>query len=95
MVSVQNFATEEIYDSEGVRIPAEAMLMITLADHRRIAVRPSGTEPKIKYYMFAAQKPAKGQPFTAEELAAIKTKVASSIQSLWETLKADADARLK
>ncbi|PTX95195.1 phosphomannomutase [Spartobacteria bacterium LR76] len=95
VVSVQNFATEEIYDSEGVRIPAEAMLMITLADNRRIAVRPSGTEPKIKYYMFAAQKPAEGQSFTAEELAAIKTKVAASIQSLWETLKADADARLK
>ncbi|MBN8708331.1 MAG: phosphomannomutase [Verrucomicrobia bacterium 61-8] len=95
VVSVQNFATEEIYDSEGVRIPAEAMLMITLADNRRIAVRPSGTEPKIKYYMFAAQKPAEGQSFTAEELAAIKTRVAASIQSLWETLKADADARLK
>ena len=35
--------------------------MITLADNRRIAVRPSGTEPKIKYYMFAAEPLSDGK----------------------------------
>ncbi len=93
VVSTVNFATETIHDSEGDKIPAEAMLMITLADHRRIAVRPSGTEPKIKYYMFAAEK-AGAKAFTPEELAAIKPKVAASLDRLWQFLKADAAERL-
>lgn len=94
VVSTINFATETIHDSEGDKIPAEAMLMITLADHRRIAVRPSGTEPKIKYYMFAAEKPTGGASFSSEELAAIKPKVKASLEGLWQALKADASARL-
>jgi phosphoglucomutase len=93
VVSTLNFATETIHDSEGDKIPAEAMLMITLADNRRIAVRPSGTEPKIKYYMFAAEKPT-GAAFTPDELAAIKPKVIASLDRLWLALKADASARL-
>ncbi len=94
VASVVNFATETIHDSEGDLIPSEAMLMITLADRRRIAVRPSGTEPKIKYYMFAAQVPAEGQAFSETELAEIKPRVASSLDSLWTALKADANQRL-
>lgn len=93
VVSTINFATETIHDGEGDKIPAEAMLMITLADNRRVAVRPSGTEPKIKYYMFAAEK-VTDAAFTAEELAAIKPKVAASLEALWVALKADASARL-
>ena len=94
VVSVQNFATDTLFDVEGDRIPAEAMLLITLADHRRIAVRPSGTEPKIKYYMFAAQKTIGGKSFTPGELAAIKPLVAASLDRLWQYLKADATERL-
>lgn len=94
VVSSINFATETIHDSEGDKIPAEAMLMITLADRRRIAVRPSGTEPKIKFYMFAAELPAEGQSFSPDELAAIKPKVTASLESLWQALKADAQQRL-
>ncbi len=56
VVSITNFATETIIDIEGDTVPHEAMLMITLADERRTAVRPSGTEPKIKYYMYAVKK---------------------------------------
>ena len=49
----RNFATETFTDVEGDTIPKEKMLMIDLADGRRIAVRPSGTEPKIKFYLYA------------------------------------------
>ncbi len=94
VVSIINFAKDVIHDIEGDRIPAEAMLMITLADGRRIAVRPSGTEPKIKYYMFAVSKPAEGKKFSSEELAGVKSRVAASIASLWSWLGADAKARL-
>ncbi len=93
VVSTVDFATAVIHDVEGDRIPAEAMLMITLADHRRIAVRPSGTEPKIKYYMFGAKK-TDGKPFTPEELATAKPQVADALDRLWKWLKADAAERL-
>ncbi len=94
VLSITNFATDTIHDAEGDRIPAEAMLMITLADHRRVAVRPSGTEPKIKYYMFAAQIPEEGKSFSGSDLTKIKPKVAAALDRLWQWLKADAAGRL-
>ena len=94
VVSIVNFATDTIHDIEGDRIPPEAMLMITLADERKIAVRPSGTEPKIKYYMFAAKKPATGFRFSASELTDAKAAVTAGIASLWMALDADAKSRL-
>ncbi|MEI6071478.1 MAG: phospho-sugar mutase [Verrucomicrobiae bacterium] len=94
VVSIRNFATDAIHDVEGDRIPAEAMLMITLADECRIAVRPSGTEPKIKYYMFVAKKPPAGKPFPPAALADAKSAAAASIASLWNWLEADAKSRL-
>jgi len=95
VLSVQNFAKDTIHDVEGDKIPAEAMLMITLADLRRVAVRPSGTEPKIKFYMFAAQVPEEGKSFTEDELAEIKPKVAASLQSLWTALQEGIAKRLE
>ncbi len=95
VASIRNFATDTIHDAEGDKIPAEAMLMITLADERRVAVRPSGTEPKIKYYMFGAEKPAAGQSFEESELQAIKPRVAASLDRLWAFLKKDASERLE
>ena len=64
------------------------MLMITLADNRRIAVRPSGTEPKIKYYMFAAEPLSDGKTISADELEATKKRVTDSLDRLWKELKA-------
>ena len=94
VVSIVNFATDTIRDVEGDRIPPEAMLMITLADERKIAVRPSGTEPKIKYYMFAAKKPAAGSRFSASELSEAKVVVTAGIAALWKALDSDAKSRL-
>jgi phosphoglucomutase len=94
VASIINFATDTIHDVEGDLIPAEAMLIITLADECKIAVRPSGTEPKIKYYIFAVKKPAPGSRFPATELAGIKAAVTSRIAELWKALDSDAKARL-
>ena len=89
-----NFATQEIYDVEGDLIPKEAMLILALADGRRVAVRPSGTEPKIKFYLFGRREPAAGQPFTREELVGIKAEVKASLDRLWVELQADVARRL-
>ncbi len=94
VVEMLNFATDTIHDVEGDRIPAEAMLIVTLADRRRVAIRPSGTEPKIKYYMFAAKKSAENNQFTPAEVANAKHAVLASLDSLWSWLAEDAKTRL-
>src|SRR5207244_371277 len=60
VANIRNFETDEIRDVEGDLIPQTKMLMLELEDPAgagRIAVRPSGTEPKIKYYLFAHRQP--------------------------------------
>lgn len=94
VVGVINFATEDIRDVEGDLIPKEAMLIMSLADGRRVAVRPSGTEPKIKFYLFARQEPAPGQQFSREQLAAIKGDVRASLERLWQEMQAEVARRL-
>ena len=78
---------------EGEEIPKEKMLIFELADRTRIAVRGSGTEPKIKYYLFAQRRPA-GAEFTAAELAAIKPELAEKLDALWNWLQDDAKQRV-
>ncbi len=95
VASTRNFAAETLIDIEGDEIPREKMLMIDLADGRRIAVRPSGTEPKIKFYLFARRLPAPGGRFTTgAQLAEIKAEVKSSIEELWEWAQKDAQERI-
>lgn len=90
----RNFATEEVIDIEGERLPKEKMLMIELSDGRRVAVRPSGTEPKIKFYLFARRLPTPGERFTVEQLATIKSEVASELEALWTWIQRDVEMRL-
>jgi phosphoglucomutase len=93
VTGVRNFATETIRDSEGDEIPKEKMLIFELADKTRIAVRGSGTEPKIKYYLFAQRRPTNGR-FTNNELAQIKVELAEKLETLWEWLQEDAQERV-
>jgi phosphoglucomutase len=91
---VRDFRKTGIIDEEGDPVSTEKMLFVDLADGRSFAVRPSGTEPKIKYYMFGRQTPAAGKKLSAAELAAAKDKVSNSLASMWEKLRADIDVRL-
>jgi len=92
VLSVLNYDKQDIIDSEGELIPKEAMIVFEIEGGLKVAVRPSGTEPKIKYYLYASEKPASGT-FTAEELAATKESVAEGLERLWQWLKADAAKR--
>ncbi|MEA3212028.1 MAG: phosphoglucomutase [Chthoniobacter sp.] len=94
VTGTRNFATQTFQDVEGDPLPKEKMLMFDLADGRRVAVRPSGTEPKIKFYMFANRAPAAGKSFTPEELATIKKDVNASLDQLWTWIQHDVDIRL-
>lgn len=91
---ILNYATSDFQDVEGDLIPKENMLVIELADGRRIAVRPSGTEPKIKFYLFGRALPESGTPFSSNQLRAAKTDVQSALASLWTWVQKDAQERL-
>jgi phosphoglucomutase len=93
VVATKNFEKETIRDVEGDAIPKEKMLIFELADKTRIAVRGSGTEPKIKYYLFAQRSPNEGK-FTTEELTGIKAEIQRHLESLWSWLQQDAQARI-
>ncbi|CAN5437740.1 phospho-sugar mutase [soil metagenome] len=92
--AVKNFERETLHDAEGDTIPKEKMLIFELADQTRIAVRGSGTEPKIKYYLFAQRRPAAGEKLSREELAAAKAEVDERLASLWNWLQEDAQSRV-
>lgn len=94
VVKVDNFGVDEIFDSEGDRVPSEGMIIFTLADGRRCAVRPSGTEPKIKYYIFGVEKPP-GRKFASGEVVEARKRVQAGVDRLWDWLHADAQRRAK
>ncbi|MFL6500270.1 MAG: phospho-sugar mutase [Candidatus Udaeobacter sp.] len=93
VVTFKNFDTDEIRDVEGDLIPKTKMLMLELEDGTRIAVRPSGTEPKIKYYLFARRRP-KSEKFTDADLDRIKAEVEKHLEDLWKWLRTGAESRL-
>jgi phosphoglucomutase len=80
----------EITDEEGEVIPREDFLVVDLADGRRVAVRASGTEPKIKFYSYARAVPADG-----DDLAGARKRARASVLALRSWLEVDAKARAK
>jgi phosphoglucomutase len=82
----RDFSAQDIHDQEGDLLPKEKMLFFDLADGRSFAVRPSGTEPKIKFYLF-------GKSDAGHDLTATKKMVADNLASLWKWIEEDAKAR--
>src|SRR5205809_5249330 len=94
VVEIKNFETNMIEDVEGDLIPKEKMSIFALEDGTRIAIRPSGTEPKIKYYLFA-QRRRENARFDSIELSRIKVQVGEKLDRLWDWLQKDAESRLR
>ena len=86
VVRVRDFAKQDIFDQEGDLLPKEKMLFVDLEDGRSFAVRPSGTEPKIKFYLFGKSAPG-------GDLAEAKQKVRAGLDTLWSWIEADAKNR--
>lgn len=84
---VRDFAVDSIFDEEGDELPKEGMLFVDLADGRSFAVRPSGTEPKIKFYLFGKAAPD-------ADVEGAKARVAAGLDRLWSAIEADAKARM-
>ena len=94
VANIRNFETDPIRDVEGDLIPKTEMLMFDLEDGTRITVRPSGTEPKIKYYLFAHRRP-ESERFTSADLDRIKAAIEKQLEDLWNWLQKDAESRLR
>ena len=89
VVMVKDFSHGVVRDSEGDLLPKEKLTIFELADARRVAVRPSGTEPKIKFYLFG-----KRSEISADSLSRVKAHLAGALESLWEWLQKDAKERV-
>jgi phosphoglucomutase len=94
VVKMIHYGKDDVLDEEGDPIPKENMLFLDLADGRRFAVRPSGTEPKVKFYFFASRLPEAGGKLNAADLPQIKTEVHEGITRLWGVIQKDIDTRL-
>jgi phosphoglucomutase len=77
-------------DVEGQEIPKERMLIFDLGEGFRVAVRASGTEPKMKCYFFGKRKVG-----ATEDLGLAKQELAGELDELWSWTQADAKKRAK
>ncbi len=93
VTGITNFEKERIVDVEGDEVPKQKMSIFELADKTRVAVRGSGTEPKIKYYIFGQSRPETGK-FSREQLNKVKEEVNERLEKLWSWIERDAEARL-
>ncbi len=84
----QDFGRETVLDADGERIPSQDLYVVTLSNGYSFAARGSGTEPKMKFYLFANEKVA-----NAAELPAVKARVKATLEKLNKLIEADAKAR--
>ncbi|MBN2068569.1 MAG: phospho-sugar mutase [Opitutales bacterium] len=83
-----DFGVQDLKDADGVEIPKQDLYFLTLDNGYQYAVRGSGTEPKIKFYLFAAEKVSK-----PSALADVKAKTRVTLDALAASIKADAERR--
>jgi phosphoglucomutase len=84
----QDFGRERILDADGEEIPKQDLYIVTLSNGYRFAARGSGTEPKMKFYLFASDKV--GEP---SALPGVKERVRIELDRLKGLLESDARAR--
>ena len=88
VVRVDDFGKSDFRDVDGKAIPKETMLLFHLADGGRMAVRGSGTEPKIKFYFFTRAQ-------VSGDLEAIKAERRSLLDSWWDEVQEDVKRRVE
>ena len=85
---VTDFGTDDIRDADGKKIPPQDFFFLELENGYSYAVRGSGTEPKIKFYIFGRSDVGED-----DELEDVKTATRTSVKTLADAIKADADSR--
>jgi phosphoglucomutase len=88
VVRLTDYERDTVLDAEGERVPPEEFILAELADGRRVAVRASGTEPKVKFYSFA-----QAAVVDADDLVAARARARAAALSLRAWLETDAKRR--
>jgi phosphoglucomutase len=88
VASVTDYEKGVHRDVDGKEIPKERMLIFDLGEGFRVAVRASGTEPKMKIYFFGKRKLG-----VNENLAKAKEELADELEKLWEWTHLDVGNR--
>ena len=83
-----DFGRETVTDPDGKEIPKQDLYFVELEDGYRYAVRGSGTEPKIKFYLFGNDAVA-----DASLLEETKTKTRDRLEALKAAILDDAKVR--
>ena len=76
-------------DEDEENLPLQNFIQLQLENGFTISIRPSGTEPKIKYYLFGCCEP------NPVDLSNAKEEVANSLEKIREWLVEDAQSRVK
>ena len=84
----QDFGREKFYDADKELIPAQDLYIVSLANGYSFAARGSGTEPKMKFYLFAS-----GPVKSAADLPAAKAQTKATLDALKALIEADARKR--
>ncbi|MEM6821837.1 MAG: phospho-sugar mutase [Verrucomicrobiota bacterium] len=87
---LQNFEVDDVQDCDGKAIPKQKMLIFHLEGGARVAIRGSGTEPKIKFYFFYRENVS-----SAESLPEIKGQVLQMLEDLWQFTQNDVNKRVE
>ncbi len=83
-----DFGKDEIIDADGKKIPPQDFYFLELSNGYSFAVRGSGTEPKIKFYVFG-----RSELTDPEEIESVKAAAAEVMQSMLKAIDADARER--
>jgi phosphoglucomutase len=84
----KDFGVQTLHDADGEEIPKQDFYFIELDNGYSYAARGSGTEPKIKFYIFAQEEVT--QP---GDLAPAKERAARTIEKIKQAIDADARTR--
>ncbi|MBT5717461.1 MAG: phospho-sugar mutase [Opitutae bacterium] len=87
VIKIKDFLEKGYIDEDEEELPQENFLMLELENGFTVAIRPSGTEPKIKYYLFG-----RGEK-NALDLDKSKKEVSTKIKEISEWLVSDAEDR--
>jgi phosphoglucomutase len=84
----EDFGRMDIRDADGELVPKQDLYIVTLANGYTFAARGSGTEPKMKFYVFA-----RSAVKDAADLPAVKAAVKAELDRVKALIEADAKAR--
>jgi len=83
-----DFGKDDIRDADGKKIPPQDFYFFELANGYSFAVRGSGTEPKIKFYVFG-----RSDVLEPEDLPKVKAAAADTMKTMLEAIDTEARKR--